>query len=276
MSTPSEKSEANTLDIKLLISSFLKIEPQADEFAATFYYILFEKYPDMVPLFAKTDMEKQKTRLIESLQLVMGNIHNPETSASILRNLGYKHVSYGAVLTDYPLIGDALLQALERHLGKDWNPEVEQAWTIGYQKISDLMIEGTQTVEKSKVNLFDRNFTSNTQDLISINAEASIENIRSVNSGLSTENIQSINSGASTENIQSINSGASTENIQSINSGASTENIRSTSSNSTSVFSKGTLFGGIGIIALLGYMGWRVMQTQPTNSIQPSPIERSK
>jgi nitric oxide dioxygenase len=263
MSTPSEKSEANTLDIKLLISSFLKIEPQADEFAATFYYILFEKYPSMVPLFAKTDMEKQKTRLIESLQLVMGNIHNPETSASILRNLGYKHVSYGAVLTDYPLIGDALLQTLERHLGKDWNPEVEQAWTIGYQKISDLMIEGTQTVEKSKVNLFDRNFTSNTQDLISINAEASIEKVRSINTGASTENVRSINTGASTENIP-------------VNSGASTENIRSTNSTSKSIFSKGTVFIVIGITMLLGYVGWKVMQTQPTNSTQPSPIDRSK
>jgi nitric oxide dioxygenase len=251
MSTPSEESEANTLDIRLLISSFLKIEPQADEFAATFYYILFKKYPSMVPLFAKTNMEKQKTRLIESLQLVMGNIHNPETSASILRNLGYKHVSYGAVLTDYPLIGDALLQALKRHLGKDWNPEVEQAWTIGYQKISELMIEGTQTVEKSKVNLFDHNFTSNTQDLISINA------------------------GASTENIRSVNTGASIDNIRSINTGASTENIRSTNPASKSIFSKGTVFIVIGITMLLGYVGWRVMQTQPNNSTQPSPIDRS-
>jgi nitric oxide dioxygenase len=264
MSTPSEESEANTLDIRLLISSFLKIEPQADEFAATFYYILFKKYPSMVPLFAKTDMEKQKTRLIESLQLVMGNIHNPETSASILRNLGYKHVSYGAVLTDYPLIGDALLQALEQHLGTDWNPEVEQAWTIGYQKISELMIEGTQTVEKSKVNLFDRNFTSNTQDLISINAEASIENIRSIKAE------------ASIENIRSVNTEASIDNIRSINTGASTENIRSTNPASKSIFSKGTVFIAIGITMLLGYVGWRVMQTQPTNSTQPSPLDRSK
>jgi hemoglobin-like flavoprotein len=228
MSTPSEKSEANTLDIRLLISSFLKIEPQADEFAATFYYILFEKYPKMVPLFAKTDMEKQKSKLIESLQLVMGNIHNPEAFASILRNLGYKHVSYGAVLADYPLIGDALLQALERHLGKDWNPEVEQAWTLGYQQISELMAEGARTVKKNKVDLFARNRTSDAQDR------------------------------------------------RSINSGSSTVNNRSTSSTSTSVFSKGILFGGISIIALLGYVGWRVMQTQPTNSIQPMPIDRSK
>jgi nitric oxide dioxygenase len=101
MPTPSEKLAATNLDIKLLISSFLKIEPQADEFAATFYRILFQKYPGLMPLFEKTDMEKQKSKLIESLQLIMSNINNPEVFASMLRNLGYKHVAYGAVLTDY-------------------------------------------------------------------------------------------------------------------------------------------------------------------------------
>jgi hemoglobin-like flavoprotein len=228
MTTPSAESEANTLDIKLLISSFLKIEPQADEFAETFYNVLFQKYPGMVPLFANTDMDKQKSKLIESLELVMGNIHNPEAFASILKNLGHKHVSYGAVLTDYPLIGDALLQALERHLGKDWNPEVERAWILGYQKISELMAEGAKTVKEEKVNLFARNLISTAQDNRSINARAS------------------------------------------------TVDARSTNSATTSIFRKGTLVIGIGIIALLGYVGWRVMQTQPTNSIQPIPIERSK
>ena len=226
--TPSGNLEANNLDIKLLISSFLKIEPQADEFAETFYHILFQKYPGIIPLFAKTDMEKQKSKLIESLQLVMGNIHNPEAFTSILRDLGYRHVSYGAVLTDYPLIGDALLQALEQHLGKDWNSEVKQAWTLGYQKISELMAEGARTVKKNKVDLFARNLTSDTQ------------------------------------------------NNRSTNTGASPLDYRSTSSPGTSVFSKGTLFIGIGITVLLGYVGWRVMQTQATNSIQPIPIERSK
>jgi hemoglobin-like flavoprotein len=228
MPTPSEELAGNKLDIKLLISSFLKIEPQADEFAETFYCILFQKYPGMVPLFAKTDMEKQKSRLIESLELVMGNIHNPEAFASMLRNLGYKHVSYGAVLADYPLIGDALLQALERHLGKDWNPEVERAWTIGYQKISELMIEGARTVKKEKVNLFARNLSSEAQD------------------------------------------------NRSKNTGASPLDYQSTSSTGTSFFSKATLFGGIGIIALLGYVGWRVVQNRSINSIQPMPVERSK
>jgi hypothetical protein len=127
---------------------------------------------------------------------------------------------------DYPLIGDALLQALERHLGTDWNPEVEQAWTLGYQKISELMIEGTRTVKKSNVNLFTRNPTTNSQNSRSINARAS------------------------------------------------TENNRSTNSASTSIFRRGTLFIGIGITMLLGYGGWMVMQTQLTNSTQPSPLDR--
>jgi hemoglobin-like flavoprotein len=225
MSTPSERPEANTLDTKLLISSFLKIEPQADEFAATFYCILFQEYPSMVPLFAKTDMEKQKSKLIESLQLVMGNIHNPEAFTSILRNLGYRHVAYGAVLTDYPLIGDALLQALERHLGKDWNPEVKQAWTLAYQKISELMAEGARAVKENKVDLFAQSLT----------AESRL-----------------------------------------INAKTYTDNNRSTSTASTSIFSKWTLLVGIGITMILGYFGLKVMENQPNNSTQPSPIDRSR
>ncbi len=135
-----------TLDVKLLLASFLEIEPQADDFATSFYQILFDKYPRIRPLFAETDMQKQKDKLIESLQLVMGNVHNSEAFTSILKNLGKRHVKYGAVLTDYPLIGDALLQALEKHLGKSWNSETQQTWTLAYQLIADTMIEGVNSL----------------------------------------------------------------------------------------------------------------------------------
>jgi hemoglobin-like flavoprotein len=216
MPTPSEKYEANTLNIDLLVSSFLKIEPQTNEFAETFYCILFKECPGMIPLFSRTDMEMQKSKLIESLRLLIGNIHNPEAFASILKSLGHRHISYGTVSSDYLLIGDTLLQALEQHLGEDWNPEVEQAWTLGYQQISELMIEGARTVNKSYVKKFTWNFISNAQD------------------------------------------------------------NRSTSSTSTSVFSKGILSIGISIIAFVGYIGWRVLQTQPTNFVQPILIEQAK
>jgi hemoglobin-like flavoprotein len=147
---------APSLDVNLLQSSFLKLEPQADEFASTFYRILFNKYPRIQPLFASTDMAKQKNKLVESLKLVMVNVHNSEALTSILKNLGARHVQYGAVLNDYPLIGDALLQSLEKHLGKDWNAEVKQTWTLAYGMIADTMAAGAKAEmakEPSPVNV---------------------------------------------------------------------------------------------------------------------------
>jgi hemoglobin-like flavoprotein len=149
-------TETATLDVNLLQASFLKLEPQADDFASTFYRILFNKYPSVQPLFAKTDMAQQRSKLIESLKLVMINVHNPKALTAILKNLGARHVNYGAVLNDYPLIGDALLQSLEKHLGKDWTAEVQQTWTLAYGMIADTMANGAKAeMEKAqnKVNL---------------------------------------------------------------------------------------------------------------------------
>ncbi len=143
MST-TQTTEPDSLDTNLLQSSFLKIEPQADEFAATFYQILFDKYPRIQPLFLATDMEEQKIKLIKSLKIVIENVSKAEILTATLEDLGARHIQYGAVLNDYPLIGDALLQALEKHLDKDWNAEVKQTWTKAYGAIADIMTAGAK------------------------------------------------------------------------------------------------------------------------------------
>jgi nitric oxide dioxygenase len=165
MSTHAQAKESDVLDVWLLTNSFFKIEQQSDEFASTFYQVLFDKYPQVRHLFSETDMDKQKKKLIESLQLVIANVQKPEVFSSILKMLGKRHVGYGAVLTDYPLIGDALLQALEKHLGDDWNDEVKQTWALAYQVIADTMAEGAKTalpnpnarnISRSQPNLSDQ------------------------------------------------------------------------------------------------------------------------
>jgi hemoglobin-like flavoprotein len=145
-----ETTASPSLNVALLQSSFLKLEPQAQEFSDTFYRILLNKYPRLRPLFSETDMEKQKVKLIESLKLVMVNVYNTESLTFILKNLGKRHVQYGAVLTDYPLIGDALLQSLDRHLGADWTPDVQETWTMAYQMIADTMAAGAREVTASQ------------------------------------------------------------------------------------------------------------------------------
>jgi hemoglobin-like flavoprotein len=147
--SPTSVPETTTLDVSLIQSTYSIVKPQGDEFAESFYQILFDKYPSVKPLFLATDMKKQKDKLMESLDLVLVNVHNIKAFNSILKDLGKRHVKYGAVLTDYPLVGDALLQALEKHLGEAWNPNVKHAWTLAYQSIADTMAEGAKSVLKN-------------------------------------------------------------------------------------------------------------------------------
>jgi hemoglobin-like flavoprotein len=149
MMSPISATETTSLDADLIQSSYSIIKSQSDEFTESFYQILFDKYPNVRPLFSETDMKKQRKKLIESLDLVLVNVHNPKAFHSILKELGKRHVKYGAVLTDYPLIGDALLQALEKHLGKAWTPNLKHAWSLAYQSIADIMAEGARSELKN-------------------------------------------------------------------------------------------------------------------------------
>jgi hemoglobin-like flavoprotein len=140
-------------NIDLLLSSFLKIAPQSQRFSDTFYHILLNKYPRLRPLFYDTDMAMQKEKLMQSLSIVMVNIRNPEAFTSILKDLGRRHVRYGTVFEDYPLVGDAFLQSLERHLGEDWTPDVQETWTQAYQLIANTMTDGAREALAEQNNL---------------------------------------------------------------------------------------------------------------------------
>ncbi|PPS43334.1 globin family protein [Chroococcidiopsis sp. TS-821] len=137
------------LQVEVLEQSFERVKPYANEFAASFYNNLLTDYPQLQPLFAKTDMQQQHQKLIMSLILVIGNLRNPEILKVTLQNLGARHVSYGTLQQHYPMVGAALLKTFESYLGTDWTPEVKQAWTDAYEVLANMMLEGAQLAEKS-------------------------------------------------------------------------------------------------------------------------------
>lgn len=131
-----------TLHVEVLQESFDKVKPQANEFSVSFYDTLFTDYPDAKPLFAHTDMDVQRKKLLESLVLVVENLRNPDILTGSLKGLGARHVQYGALPEHYPLVGNALLKTFESYLGPEWTPEVKQAWVDAYGAITMLMLEG--------------------------------------------------------------------------------------------------------------------------------------
>jgi len=130
------------LAVEVLESSFEKIKPRADEFAAKFYENLFIAHPEFKPLFANIDLEKQQKKLINALVLVVENLRSPEALGPVLKALGGRHIGYGVIPKYYGPVGDALLMAFEQYLQEDWTPEVKLAWTDAYRAITGLMLKG--------------------------------------------------------------------------------------------------------------------------------------
>ena len=131
-----------SLNVELLEQSFERIKPRAEEFAASFYENLFKLYPEVKPLFAKTDMVNQQKKLLNSLVLVVENLRNPEALGPVLNALGGRHVAYGAIANYYPAVGEALLSTFEQYLQQDWTGEVKQAWVDAFSAITALMLKG--------------------------------------------------------------------------------------------------------------------------------------
>lgn len=136
---------ADTLD--LIERSFEKIKPNAIAFSNCFYQHLFQNSPELKPMFAEVSPELQQKKLVASLALIVENLHNPSALSHALQGLGAHHVTKGTEKDHYPLVGQALLQALKDYLGEDWTAEVADAWLKAYQLISNIMLEGTHHPE---------------------------------------------------------------------------------------------------------------------------------
>lgn len=138
-----------SLNVELLEQSFEQIKPRADEFATSFYDNLFTDNPEAKPLFANTDMAKQKKMLVAALVLVVDNLRKPDALTKALKDLGARHVKYKTLPDHYPLVGGAILKTFESYLGSDWTPEVKQAWVDAYGAITDLMLAGAKEAESA-------------------------------------------------------------------------------------------------------------------------------
>ncbi|SDA15065.1 Methyl-accepting chemotaxis protein [Methylobacterium sp. UNC378MF] len=124
--------------VALVQGSFATVQAIGDAAADLFYGRLFAIAPQVRSLFPD-DMTAQKRKLMAMLALSVANLDKPEALVSTVRDLGQRHVGYGALEAHYESVGAALLWTLERGLGADFTPEVRAAWSETYRVIAGLM-----------------------------------------------------------------------------------------------------------------------------------------
>lgn len=125
--------------ILIVKNSWSSVMMQSQEVGELFYQKLFELAPALRSLF-QNDMELQIRKFTQMMTLLIRTAQYPEQLVSELEELALRHTQYGARPGDYPVVGIALLWALQQHLGDEWDYEMEQAWTEIYLVILKAMI----------------------------------------------------------------------------------------------------------------------------------------
>lgn len=135
------------LDISALETSFDHIAPRGDQLVDLFYSRLFAVAPDVKPLFADTDLKRQKAMLLAALILLRKSLRDLDLVTPTLRDMGARHVRYGAQPQHYPVVGEVLIASMAQVAGEAWTPEYQLAWTEAFAVVAGVMLEGAESVD---------------------------------------------------------------------------------------------------------------------------------
>ena len=124
--------------IILVQETFGKVRPISEKAAELFYNRLFELAPSLKSLF-KGDMKTQGRMLMQMIDYAVTGLDRLDTIAPTIQDLGKRHVGYGVKEEYYETVREALLWTLEQGLGKDFTPDVKDAWAAAYNLLSDTM-----------------------------------------------------------------------------------------------------------------------------------------
>ena len=117
-----------TVAYKEVLDSYHRCEAAGGLFDS-FYKIFFAKSPEIPPMFAETDMKRQKAMLLSALVLVRKSLRDLDAIVPKLRQLGARHVSYGAEPEHYPVVAEVLIASMAAVAGPAWTPAYAQAWS---------------------------------------------------------------------------------------------------------------------------------------------------
>ncbi|MEO1330013.1 MAG: globin domain-containing protein, partial [Pseudomonadota bacterium] len=124
-------------------ADFAQIAGHADLLAKKFYEKLFEREPRLRPLFSE-DMTEQRAKLVQTLGVAIDALDHIEDLVVALEALGRRHEGYGAQPAHYAVVGEVLLETLERALGNRWTESSAAAWSAVYGALAQTMIAAAE------------------------------------------------------------------------------------------------------------------------------------
>ena len=139
------------LNVDLLTESFGLLAPKGERLVSRFYEELFDRYPEVEPLFDGVDPKQQQKKLLSALQLVVNNLNKPAVLTKALTTLGQKHKIYGAEPGHYQAVASTLLDVMEELAGNHWTDEIHEAWTEALNAVAGIMLNAYEISENGSM-----------------------------------------------------------------------------------------------------------------------------
>lgn len=129
-------------DKALLLESIGWAAEQQPVITLRFYDILFERYPQVRPLFSRNARQAQAEMLQGAVLAALDHFEDPAWLTETLGAVGAKHVGYGVTDEMYPWVGECLVAALAEQCGDRWTQAHQDAWIRTWGALAGLALAG--------------------------------------------------------------------------------------------------------------------------------------
>ena len=127
-------------ETKAIIKATAPILKQHGEAITTaMYKVLFEKYPQTQELFKDASADQHK-KLANAVYAYAANIDHLENLTKGIEQMASVHVKTHVLPEHYPMVGDALLQAIKSVLGDGASDEIMAAWEEAYGFLATVLM----------------------------------------------------------------------------------------------------------------------------------------
>lgn len=129
-------------DKVLLVQSISWAAEKEPVVTRRFYEILFQRYPQVEPLFSRNSRANQAKMLQDAVLAALDHFEDGAWLTTTLGTIGAKHVEYGVTDDMYPWVGECLIAALAELCGDQWTADHEAAWVRTWGALSGLALAG--------------------------------------------------------------------------------------------------------------------------------------
>jgi sulfite reductase alpha subunit-like flavoprotein/nitric oxide synthase oxygenase domain/subunit/hemoglobin-like flavoprotein len=120
-----------------------------------FYQILFEKYPFVLPIFGRADMDYLSLHLFQAVEFLVRCLRSGSSDEMLqeLRFLGQVHNFADVPSCAYPAISETMFALFEKYL-PNFTPELRQAWQTLFDRVVNViklpMLNQERLLKKAK------------------------------------------------------------------------------------------------------------------------------